>query len=80
MRLRLAKLQESDTEAWKIRAEELKEGFDKYVDVDKVLHYQELPFVPKIIWTELISCHHNNSLARHFGINKTREFIGRKYY
>ena len=36
--------------------------------------------MPEIIWTELISQHHDNSLAGHFGINKTRELIGRKYY
>ena len=49
MRLRLAELQESDTEALKIRVEELKEGLDKYVNIDGVLHYQRLPFIPEII-------------------------------
>ena len=80
MRLRLAELQESDAEAQKIRAEELKEGLDEYVDVDGVLHHQGLPFVPEIIRTELISRHHDDPLAGHFGIDKTRELIGRKYY
>ena len=78
MRLRLAELQESDEEAQKLRAiEELQEG---WADIDRVLHYQELPFVPKIIWTELISWHHNNPLAKHFGFDKTKELIDRKYY
>ena len=45
MRLRLAELQKSDKEAQKIRAEDL----DRYKDVDGVLHYQGLPFVPEII-------------------------------
>ena len=36
--------------------------------------------MPKIIWTEPISRHHDNLLAEHFSINKTREFIGQKYY
>ena len=27
-----------------------------------------------------ISCHHNDPLTGHFGIDKTRELIGRKYY
>ena len=45
MRLRLAELQESDAEAQKIRAEELKKGLGEYVDVNGVLHHQELPFV-----------------------------------
>ena len=78
MRLRLAELQESDEEARKLRAtEELQEG---WTDIDGVLHYQGLSFVPEVIRTELISRHHDDPLAGHFGINKTRELIGRKYY
>ena len=45
----LAKLQESDIEAWEIRAKELKKDLDKYVDVDKMLHYQKLLFLSEII-------------------------------
>ena len=52
MRLRLSELQESDDEAWKIRAEGLK---DDYEEVDEVLHHQGLPFVPEAIQTKLIS-------------------------
>ena len=78
MKLRLAELQESDEEAQKLRAtEELQEG---WTDIDGVLHHQGLPFVPEIIRTELISRHHDDPLAGHFGIDKTRELIGRKYY
>ena len=76
MRLRLVELQESNEEAQKIRVE----GLDGYKDVNGVLHYQGLPFVPEIIQTELISRHHNDPLTGHFGIDKTRELIGRKYY
>ena len=76
MRLRLAKLQELDEEAQKIRAESL----DGYKNIDRVLHHQELLFVPKIIQTELITRSHNNPLARHFSINKTRKLIGKKYH
>ena len=71
MKLRLAKLQESDAEAWKIIAENL----DGNKNVNKELHYQELPFVPEIIWTELIRKYYNNQLAKHFNINKTRKHI-----
>ena len=64
--------------AQKLKAtEELQEG---WTDIDGVLHHQGLPFVPEVIQTEFISQHHNNLLASHFGINKTRELIGRKYY
>ena len=74
--MRLAKLQESDKEAQKVRAE----GRDGYEEIDGVLHHQGLPFVPEVIRTELISRHHDDPLAGHFGIDKTRELIGRKYY
>ena len=77
MRLRLSELQESDNKAQKIRAERLK---NDYEEVDGVLHHQRLPFVPEIIRTELISRYHDDSLARHFGINKTKDLVGRKYY
>ena len=52
----------------------------KYVDIDRMLHYQRLPFMPKIIQTELISRHHNNPLAGDFGIDKIKAFISQKYY
>ena len=76
MRLRLAELQESDKWAQRIRTE----GLNRYEEFDGVLHHQGLLFVPKVIWTELISRHHNDLLARYFGIDKTKELIGRKYY
>ena len=77
IRLRLSKLQESDDKAQKIRAEGLK---DDYEEVDGVLHHQGLPFIPKAIRTKLISWHHNDPLAGYFGINKTKDLVGRKYY
>ena len=45
-----------------------------------MLHYQDLPYVPEIIQTELISRHHNNLLPGHFGIKKIRELVPQKYY
>ena len=75
--LRLSELQESDDKARKIRAEGLK---DDYEEVDRVLQYQELPLVPEAIRIELISQHHNDPLAGHFGVDKTRELVDRKYY
>ncbi len=45
-----------------------------------MLHYQGLPYIPKVICSELISRHHDDPLAGHFGIEKTRELIARKYY
>ena len=60
--------------------EELKEGLDKYVNVDGVLHHQGLLFVPEIIQIELINRHYKNPLAGHFDIDKTRKLIGQKHY
>ena len=77
MRLRLLELQELDDEARKIRAEELKSD---YKEVDRVLHYQRLPFVPKAIRIELINQYQDDPLAEYFRINKTRELVGRKYH
>ena len=45
MRLKLAKLQESDEKAQKIRVD----GLNGYEELDGVLNYKGLPFIPKII-------------------------------
>ena len=76
MRMRLAKLQKSDKKAQKIRVESLNE----YKKLDRVLHHQRLLFVLEIIQTKLINQHHNNFLAGHFGINKTKDFVSQKYF
>ncbi len=74
--MRLPKLQDEDKEAIKLRSEGLPEGWE---DIEQVLHYQGLPYVPKVIRSELISRHHDDPLAGHFGIEKTYELIARKY-
>ena len=45
-----------------------------------MLQYRGLPYIPEIIRSEVISRHHDDPLARHFGIDKTKELVGRKYY
>ena len=78
MRLRLLELKKLDKKVWSIRvAGKLQDGYAK---IDGVLHYQELPFMSKIIWTEIICRHYDNPLAGHLGVYKTRELIRRKYY
>ena len=72
MRLRLIKLQELDKKFKKIRAK----GLDRYEEIDGVLHHWGLLFVPEVIQIKLMSRHHNNPLASHFGMNKTRKLIG----
>ena len=60
MSVRLAELQKSDDKIQKIRVK----GLDKYKEIKEILHYQGLLFLSKIIQTELISRHHDNSFAR----------------
>ena len=76
IRLRLHKLQAKDKQARKARAE-YPEGWDK---IKGILHYEGFPNIPETIRTELISRHHNNSLAGHFDIKKTCKLVAQKYY
>ena len=66
-----------DGQARKIRAKKLGRNWE---DSDRILHHQALPYVPEIIKTELISRHHDDPPAGHFGIEKTQELVARKYY
>ena len=75
MRLRLQELQEEDLQTRRIRAEK-PEGWEDTA----VLYHQGLPYVLEIISTELISSYHDDPLAGHFVVKKTRELIARKYY
>ena len=78
MRLKLTELQIDNQQAKKIRSESTrKEGWE---EVNEVLHFQGLTYVSEIICIELISRHHDDSLADNFEIEKTRELITRKYY
>ena len=36
--------------------------------------------MPETIWTKLISCYYNDTLADHFGIKKTCELLAQKYF
>ena len=77
MRLKLQELQSEDEQAQKLRTEQ---PVKDWQNIEGVLHHQSLLYVPKIIWTELISRHHNNLLSDHFGIEKTQELVVQKYY
>ena len=78
MRLHLPELQENDEEAKVLRGSA---GLPKdWKDVEGVLQYRGLPYMPEIIRSKVISCQHNDLLAGHFGIDETRELISRKYY
>ena len=78
MKLQFSELQENDKEAKLFRnSAGLPEGWE---DVEGVLQFQGLPYVPEIICSKVINCHHDDLLAGHFGIDKTRELVGQKYY
>lgn len=74
--MRLHGLQE-DVQARNIRAEDLDQ--EEWKDINGVLHHQGLPSIPEFIRTEIIGRHHDDPFAGHFRIEKTREFIARKY-
>ena len=76
MRLRLQELQETNRKVQELRQQKAN-GYEK---IDEILNYQGLPFIPKAIQMELISHHHNNLLAGHFGFEKTCKLLAQKYY
>lgn len=75
MRTRLPELQDDNKEAKKLRSKRLLEVWE---DIKEVLHYQSLLYIPKVIYSELISRHHDNLFAGHFDIEKIREPIAKK--
>ena len=78
MRLQFSKLQDNDEEAKLLRGST--SLLENWENVKDILQYQGFPYVPEIIRSEVISCHHNNPLVGHFGIDKTRELVDQKYY
>lgn len=77
MRIRLPKLQDDDKKAKKLKSKELLESWE---DIEEVLYYQGFLYIPKVIYSELISRYHINLFIGYFGMEKTRELIARKYY
>ena len=69
MRLKLTELQADNQQAKEIKSEStIKEGWE---EVKEVLYFQGLPYIPEMIWIELISRHYDNPLAGYFGTEKT---------
>ena len=78
MRLRLSELQQKNKKGKRLRGSK---GLpEDWKDVERVLQYQRFLYVPEIIRSNVISRHYDDLLAGHFGIDKTRELVGRKYY
>ena len=76
IRLRLPKLQDSSKKAKALRARGPPKGWE---EVKEVLQYQGLSYILETICYKVISCQHDDLLVGHFGIEKTRELVGRKY-
>ena len=53
---------------------------DNWQNINGVLYYQGLSYVPEIIWTKLITKHHKNLQGDQFVIKKICELIAQKYY
>ena len=76
MRLKLQELQEADSEAQELKQPKA----NSYKEIDEILHYQGLLFIPKAIQTKLMSRHRDNCLAGHFSIKKLCKLLAWKYY
>lgn len=49
-------------------------------EVKGVLYSDGKPYIPKAFQTDLIKRNHDDPQARHFGVEKTLEFLSCKYY
>ena len=76
MKLRLQELREAKPEAQELRQQKP----NCYEEINEIVYHQGLLFVPKAIQKDLISRHHNDPLAGHFGIKKTYKLLAQKYY
>lgn len=73
IKLRFPKLQQEVQQAQKV-----KKGLESkkcWRDINEILHYKSLPYIPKVIQTELISKCYNDLLARRFEIKKIQELV-----
>lgn len=79
MLLQLLELKAKDKKMKKVKAEsklgskqDLK---DSWEEVERVFYHQSLLYKQEVIYTELISRHHNDLLIEYFDIKKTWELI-----
>lgn len=77
IKIRLSELCNEDKKAKKLKTKGLPESWENF---DKILHYQNLFYIPKVIHSEFISNYHNNPLIDHFGNKKIQKLIVKKYY
>ena len=63
----LPEFQDNNKEAKMLKLERLPKGWK---DIKQVLNFQGLPYILKVICSELINRHYNNPLVGHFGHKK----------
>ncbi len=73
--MRLLKLYDDDKKAMKLRSKRLPEGWE---DIEQVFHYQGLPYVLKVIRSELISKYHNELSCKSFWYRKDSQVDSQK--
>lgn len=74
----IARLVSGGTESLKNQRIKLQRRFKK--NTNKILYYQDLPYILKIIRAKIMSKYYDNPLTKYFEIQKTWEFIAQKYY
>ena len=70
-------LQAEFGQARKIRVKKLG---GNWKDFDRILYYQSLFYITKIIKTDLINKYYDNSLVSHFSIKEIQKLVSKKYY
>ena len=75
--LKLQELQKTNLRAQEMRTIQLQEGWE---DVNGILHYEVLSYMVEIVCSKLTNKHYDDPFAGNFGVDKTRELIGQKYY
>lgn len=53
---------------------------ESWLETKKVLHYNNKLYISKTFRVNLIEKNYIDPLAKHFGVEKTLEFLIRKYY
>ena len=51
-----------------------------WLEIKGVLHYDNKPYIPEALRTDILEKNHDNPLAGHFGFERTLKFLSRKYY
>lgn len=44
----------------------------RWEEVNGIFHHQEIPYIPKIVHSELISRYYNDLLSDHFGVRENK--------